>query len=188
MLLKRNKAQAATELAIFGSLIIMAFSYLMLYSEKLNRQQAYIMQTFRAALAEAGGNGSASYTKLAHRRMANLQSPYNLGNLETFSSSASVLWGTGDSESETTEVDGISGTAPSDDGVTTETTTSSASASSNLTKTQSPGGRVATTRSMQATDTVTESGYGVTSSLDDGGKYSSGGGGISRSHTWNTSE
>jgi hypothetical protein len=181
-----KKAQAVTELAVLGSLVIIAFSFLMMYSQKLNREQANIMQAFRAALGEAGGGGSASYTKVAHRRMANLANPMQLGQLETFSSGASVLWGVDGGESETTEVDGSSGSTPADDG--TETTTSNASSTSTLTKTQSSGGRIATTRSMQATDTVTESSYGVTSYLDDGGKYSSGGGGISRSHTWNTSE
>ncbi|OQB14407.1 MAG: hypothetical protein BWY16_00169 [Candidatus Omnitrophica bacterium ADurb.Bin205] len=45
--------QSTTEFVVLGSLIIMAFSFLINYSEKLNRQQSYIQQSFRAALKEA---------------------------------------------------------------------------------------------------------------------------------------
>lgn len=182
------KAQATTELIVLGSLIIMAFSYLMAYSEQLNRQQSYIMQTFRAALNKAGGGGSASYTKLAHRRMANVASPFSLGEMQTFSSSAGVLWGVGGGSSEVVEVDGQTGTAPSTTGTTTKTTTTNVDATTRLIRTQSLGGPVRTTRSLVATDTVVESGYGVTSTLGAGGKYSSSGGGINRSRTWSANE
>ncbi len=95
-MLQNRKAQAATELVVLGSLIILAFSYLINYSEKLNRQQANLQQTFRAALKEArGANNSASYTKLAFRRMASVSSPMELGQLQSFSSSANVFWGNG---------------------------------------------------------------------------------------------
>lgn len=92
-----EKAQTLTELAILGSLIIVAFSFLIQYSEKINRQQSYVMQTFRAALKEArSANDSASYTKVAFRRMPNVASPMELGQLQTFSGSSNVLWATGD--------------------------------------------------------------------------------------------
>jgi len=198
MRIMNRKAQAATELAVLGTLVIVAFSYLMLYSEKLNRQQAYLMQTFRTALAQAGGNGSASYSKIAHRRMANVVSPMTLGQSDTYSASASVLWGIGETESNLAEIDGTQvaghedtdddGIPDSDEGDTTETTTSTVWASANLTKTQSPGGQIITTRSLEATDTISETDYGVTSYLGAGGKYSSGGGGLNRSRTWNTRE
>ena len=91
-----KKAQAATELAVLGSLIIVAFSFLIQYSEKINRQQSYIQQTFRAALAEArNANKSASYTRVAFRRMPNVSSPMELGQQQTFSSSSNVLWADG---------------------------------------------------------------------------------------------
>jgi len=93
---RERKAQSVTEFAILGSLIIVAFAFLINYSEKLNRQQSCIQQTFRAALEEArNANNSASYTKLGFRRMPNLSSPMELGQLQSFSSSASVLWADG---------------------------------------------------------------------------------------------
>lgn len=188
MFFRGRKAQATTELVVLGALIIMAFSYLMGYSEQLNRQQSYNMQTFRAALNKAGGGGSASYTKLAHRRMANVANPYNLGEMQTFSSSASVLWGVGGGSSEVVEVDGVIGTAPPTTGSTTETTTTKAHAQTGLIRRQSLSGPVVTTRSLVATDTVSETAYGVTSTLGSGGKYSGSGGGINRSDTWSANE
>jgi hypothetical protein len=92
MILKQN-AQAVTELAILGTLIIVAFSFLINYSEKLNRQQANIHETFRAALAAAKNiNNSAVYTKKVFLRTPNVNNPKELGQLDSFSDSASVLW------------------------------------------------------------------------------------------------
>lgn len=101
--MSNRKAQAATELAILGSVVIIAFAFLVNYSEKLNRQQANIQQTFRAALKEARAannvNG-ASYTKVVFRRMANVATPMELGQLQSFSSSSNVLWADGLNEEE----------------------------------------------------------------------------------------
>lgn len=92
MVLKK-KAQAVTELAILGALVIVAFSFLINYSEKINRQQVNIQQTFREALAEAKkANNSAKYTKKAFYRLPNVSAPKELGQLESFSDNASVLW------------------------------------------------------------------------------------------------
>lgn len=92
MILK-DKAQAATELAILGALIIVAFSFLINYSEKINRQQASIQQAFRAALFEAkSANNSVSYSKKTFLRLPNVGSPKELGQLESFSDKAMILW------------------------------------------------------------------------------------------------
>ena len=97
-MLNNRRAQTATEFAVLGSLIIVAFAFLINYSEKLNRQQYYIQQTFRAALQEARkANNSASYTRVAFNRMPNVSSPMELGQLQNFSSSANVLWQDGKS-------------------------------------------------------------------------------------------
>jgi type II secretory pathway pseudopilin PulG len=90
--LKEN-GQAVTELAILGALIIVAFSFLINYSEKLNRQQANIQQTFRLALEEAGkANNYATYTKRVFMRMPNVANPMELGQLEHLSDTSHVLW------------------------------------------------------------------------------------------------
>ncbi len=96
---RARKAQALTELTILGTLIIVAFAFLINYSERLNREQSYLQQTFRAALKEARGAGiSASYTKVAFRRLPNVASPMELGQMQNYSSNASVLWSNGTSE------------------------------------------------------------------------------------------
>ena len=97
-MLFNRRAQSATELAVLGSLVIVAFAFLINYSEKLNRQQAYIQQTFRLALLEARtANNSAAYTKVAFRRMPNVGNPMELGQLQSFSNSSNVLWADGKS-------------------------------------------------------------------------------------------
>lgn len=95
-MLRNRKAQTATEFAVLGALVILAFSFLINYSEKLNRQQSYIMQTFRAALKEArNANNAASYTRVAFRRMPNVDNPMELGQLQSFSNTSNVLWADG---------------------------------------------------------------------------------------------
>jgi len=89
-----HKGQSITEIAIFGTLIIMAFSFIIMFSERINRQQSYIMQGFRESLYEARTlKGPVSYTKTADRRMPNVSAPMTLGNQETFSSSNNTMWG-----------------------------------------------------------------------------------------------
>jgi hypothetical protein len=95
MILKQN-AQAVTELAILGALVIMAFSFLINYSEKINRQQANIQQTFRAALAEAKkSNNYVAYTKRVYSRLPNVANPMELGQMDSVSDSNNVLWADG---------------------------------------------------------------------------------------------
>jgi len=92
MLINRS-AQTATEFAVIGSLIIIAFAFLINYSEKINRQQRYLQETFRAALKEARkADNSASYTKVIFNRMPNVSRPMELGQLQSFSNSSNVLW------------------------------------------------------------------------------------------------
>ena len=89
-----HKGQSITEMAIFGTLILMAFSFVIMFSERINRQQSYIMQGFRESLYSARTmKGPISYTKIADRRMPNVYAPMTVGNLETFYTSNNVLWG-----------------------------------------------------------------------------------------------
>ena len=96
-----HKGQSLTEMAIFGTLIITAFSFIIMFSERINRQQSYIMQGFRESLSEArAAKGPVSYTKLADRRMPNVYSPMTLGSQETFSNDSNTIWGNKISELE----------------------------------------------------------------------------------------
>jgi len=187
-MLRISKAQAATELVILGTLVIVAFSFLINYSEKLNREQSYMQQTFRAALKEAGSaNGSASYTKVAFRRMANVVAPMELGQLQNFSSSASVMWGDGTSTADPvskyqlneasainipyreTPVEGTTEVSKSSFVNTVDTTTT-------FTKQQNAGS-IVTTKTLDARDTlqadvdISGSPYSFTHELGPGGKY-----------------
>ncbi|MFA5311071.1 MAG: hypothetical protein WC355_02025 [Candidatus Omnitrophota bacterium] len=96
-----KRGQATTEFVVLGSLILMAFYFLINYSEKLNRQQSYLQQSFRAALREArNANHYASYTKVGFRRMPNVMNPMELGQVQSFSGSANVLWSDGQNTAE----------------------------------------------------------------------------------------
>ena len=91
-----RKGQAILELAVLGSLIIMAFALAIKYSEQNNRDQAYMHQTFRSTLKAAKNiNNSASWQAFDFRRMPNVTNPMELGELQQFSSSNSVLWSDG---------------------------------------------------------------------------------------------
>ncbi len=91
-----RKGQALLELAILGSLVIVAFSILIGYSERYNREQSYMQQTFRATLQAAyDANNSASYATVDFRRMPNVTSPMEIGALSVFSSSNQLVWSDG---------------------------------------------------------------------------------------------
>lgn len=95
-MLRSRKAQAVLELAILGSLIIMAFAILIGFSEKYNREQSYLQQTFRETLSAAKSvNNSASLSTVDFRRMPNVTNPVEIGELQQFSSSNNVLWSDG---------------------------------------------------------------------------------------------
>lgn len=199
-----KKGQSATELAVLGSLVIMAFSYLITYTEKLNREQSYLQQTFRYALKAAyGENGMANVMNVNHRRAANVSQPYALGSLDTFSSSAGVLW-IHEYESDPSDTylmqyringqvtDLTKASSESEDGQVTHsntTTTTNAQSNSTFTKQESRRG-ISTSRSLRATDTLTyslqtdEDSVGGTFQLGLGGKYDSEGG-VNRSQSWN---
>jgi hypothetical protein len=89
----KNSGQAAVELAIFGSLILLAFSVLLMYGQRLDSQQQVKMDAFRRALAKAyDRNGSVTYTLKREGRSFNLFSGFGQGQASTVGSTASVLW------------------------------------------------------------------------------------------------
>lgn len=179
-----RKAQATTELVVLGTLVIMAFSYLINYSEKLNRQQANIQQTFRAALSAANSaNNSAAYTKVAYRRMANVASPMELGQLQTFSSSANVLWGDGTNtddpiskyqlnEDSPIDLPSVDASAEGTSETNNNTFTNTVDATTTFVRTNNT-----TIKTLNATDvlqadvSISGTTYSFTHSLGAGGKY-----------------
>lgn len=195
-----KEGQAATELAILGALVIVAFSFLINYSERLNRQQSYLQQTFRAALKEARSVGtSASYTKVAFRRMANVSKPMELGQLQNFSSSASVLWSDGTSsadgvskyqlnEDTATDIPYRTEPSPGTTEVSTNTFTNTVNSTTILAK-QEGGGNIVTTKTLKASDTlqadvdISGGHYSFTHTLGADGKYYPGSNTLERSRS-----
>ncbi|MFA6358481.1 MAG: hypothetical protein WCY09_07490 [Candidatus Omnitrophota bacterium] len=90
-LFRGRKAQAATEIAIVGSIIILVFSYLMIFSVKLRKKQLYIQKAFRAALEEARTAGTASAVITAYLPMPNIMDPYVQGEIGGFAGGAAIL-------------------------------------------------------------------------------------------------
>ncbi len=95
-----RKGQATTELAVFGSLILVCFAALLSYAQSLNEQQTLQMQAFRQALERAyNDNGFVSYSILKNPRTVNLFGGLGESGRGGSSAGASVLWCMGDVES-----------------------------------------------------------------------------------------
>jgi len=95
-LTKSKKAQAAVELAIIGSLIIMAFSYLILFTAKINMKLEHVQNVFRSLLKGVGDAGQSHADPVAYRRLPNILSPYEPGTLTPFKASGKILWSSGE--------------------------------------------------------------------------------------------
>lgn len=146
-MLRDRKAQAILELAILGAIIISAFSIAISQSESAWRSLAIRQKAFRQAQQAAFPHGSASKQLASYPRMPNIISPMELGELQQFSGSGSVLWsdgkgGTGGESGEGSSV------APVD---TTVTSGSGATVTAHYTTTfkkEESNGRIVTTRTL----------------------------------------
>lgn len=102
--LKNRKSltgQAAAEMAIFGTLILLCFSVLLTYGQRLDTQQQLKMEAFRKALQKAWErNSSVSYTVEKDHRFFNLMGGFGQGQPSSLSASASVMWQKGASGSQ----------------------------------------------------------------------------------------
>lgn len=88
-----HKGQAALELAIFGSLILMAFSVVLMYGQRLEMQQQVKMESFRKALQKAyERNSSVTYTLKKDNRFFNLFSGFGQGQASAISATSSAMW------------------------------------------------------------------------------------------------
>lgn len=96
-----QKGQAVTEMAIFGSLILMCFAVLLSYAQTFTEQQTIQQQAFRKALRRAyDANGMASNTIMKHHRTPNIFGNFGQGNRESVSGSSSVYWSKGGTDNE----------------------------------------------------------------------------------------
>lgn len=91
--LKNKKAQAASEMAIFGTIILVVFSALLSYSQRMNEEQYLNMEVFRRALHKANKkNASVSFTLMQYRRFTDVFSGFYQGNRNMLGASANVFW------------------------------------------------------------------------------------------------
>lgn len=94
------RGQAATEMAVFGSFILVCFAVLLSYAQTFTEQQALQQQAFRMALRKAyDDNGFVSYSILKNHRGPNLFGGFREGERSSISASSSVLWSKGEAES-----------------------------------------------------------------------------------------
>jgi len=92
-----NKAQSLTELATFGSVLLLALSFFISYGMRLNYQQDIQMRAFRAALAEASNvtrpDASASVVLVDDRHVPDPRDMFGVGNITPVIGQAEVTWG-----------------------------------------------------------------------------------------------
>ncbi len=87
-----RKAQAVLEIGLLGSLILIVFSLVIGYIQRLNDDQYLLMSNFRSALKKAHDeNAIVSYTTLEDRRHVDTNSPLQ-GKRVNMSSSNYVHW------------------------------------------------------------------------------------------------
>jgi len=93
-----KKAQALTELAVFGSILLMLLGILLHYGLKYNAQQRVTQEAFRKALGVvakniAAGNSelSASYMVMKDENMPSPENPFGMGSVVSVGSQASVM-------------------------------------------------------------------------------------------------
>ncbi|MBM3248813.1 MAG: hypothetical protein FJZ10_05300 [Candidatus Omnitrophica bacterium] len=85
--------QAALEVAILGSLILVVLSTLLTYGQRFDAQQDMKMEAFRKALNRSyARNAAVSYTLNKDKRYYNLMAGYGEGQPSRLSASASVMW------------------------------------------------------------------------------------------------
>lgn len=93
-----KKAQAATEMAILGSLILVVISFLFSYIQRQNEEQYITMEAFRRALHKANGpqptdeGASVSLNLIQYRRFADISAGFGQGNRNMLGAAASVFW------------------------------------------------------------------------------------------------
>jgi hypothetical protein len=89
----QKTGQAATELATWGTLLLIAFGYVMSYGQRFADTEVVRMEAFRKAMQKAyQRNATASYTYKKSQRVASTQGGYGQGSPETATGSASVMW------------------------------------------------------------------------------------------------
>jgi len=94
-----KKAQSLTELATFGSILLLVLSFLISYGMRYNYQQDMQMRAFRTALSEAYTNANnrpdatASITLIEDKHVPDPRDMFGAGNIVPVQAGAEVTWG-----------------------------------------------------------------------------------------------
>ncbi len=87
-----RKAQAVLEIGILGAIVLMVFSLLIGYTQRLNDEQYTLMSNFRQALKKAHDENSVvSYTTLEDLRHVDINAPL-AGKRTSISASNYIHW------------------------------------------------------------------------------------------------
>lgn len=90
---KAKMGQAITEMAIFGSLIIVVFGTMLYYSQSMKEQQIVEMLAFRKALFQAyEDNSYVSYQVIRDKRFVSPNNAFGNKDRATVSGSAAIYW------------------------------------------------------------------------------------------------
>src|SRR3989339_285220 len=88
-----NKGQAALEMAILGSLLLLAFATLLSYAQRFEEQNKLKMEAFRNALSRAYvRNSGVTSTIKRDSRSLNIFSKFGEGQASNVAASANVMW------------------------------------------------------------------------------------------------
>jgi hypothetical protein len=105
-----KNGQAAVELAIWASLVVLAFSWVLSFGQKLDIMQRVKMEAFRNALHKAyNRNASVDYTLKKSIRDVSLDGGYGQGKDSGSSSSMRVMWVKGTAGAQGTDTKGSFG-------------------------------------------------------------------------------
>lgn len=92
-----KKAQTLTELATFGSVLLLVLSFFISYGMRYNYQQDVQMRAFRKALSEAYASGrpdaSATITLVEDKHVPDPRDMFGAGSITPVTGQAEVTWG-----------------------------------------------------------------------------------------------
>lgn len=188
------KGQATTELAIFGSLILVCFAILISYGQNMQEQQILQQQAFRKALQKAyNENAFVSYNITKNPRTVNIFGNYGEGGRSSTGAGASVNWCLGEPEDKSYYQ--INEDEIAVDGEVWDVETQAATTYKGQETRVEDAAGITSKKKADLTDTITTrlkveggSDIVVTQGLDTDGRYrqSAVGGAVSKEQTWTT--
>jgi hypothetical protein len=94
-ILSANKAQSMTEMAVFGSLLLMVLAWLIQMGMTYTEQQKLNMEAFRTALGVAAEDNATNHTQLVYVKDVHIPNPQDklgMGSRQTLGAGDYVTW------------------------------------------------------------------------------------------------